>query len=322
MILKAKASLITLFSLPLLLAPLEQCADCAAPQARPGMAAEHYPAVIRLDELLAFAETTAAAGSGRRNSPAPLPAYAEALLADGRLSIGLGIGTEDLGAVRLARDQEGQKVKKNIRICGRPVEVEARFILTREDFRQALGDCEIIFVTSHSRFGAGPVFRNDGKAFPFLMQQTKGYEIVMPDEEICGFTGKIKRRFYNQDKGKYYTVFEPDGSDLDKARPLHGYQLLVLSTCTSMKHFGDEIKKFRSPYPTTAILTQRAACLDTGMNIFMCLLAQIFQARELPAVVKAMNAEYNAVAAREARKGVKAWKQVDNMYVLGINTLP
>ena len=180
--------------------------------------------------------------------------------------IGLGIGTEDLGAVRLPENPEGQKAKKIIRICGRLVEVEARFILTREDFRQALGDCEIIFVTSHSRFGAGPVFRNDGKAFPFLMQKTKGYEIVMPDEEICGFAGKIKRRFYNRERGKFYTVFEPDSSDLDKALPLHGYQLLALSTCTSKKHFGDEIQNFRSPYPTTAIFTRRAACLALGLH--------------------------------------------------------
>ena len=317
MILKAKASLITLISL-LLLLPLEQ----QAAGVQPGGGGEHYPAVIRLDELLAFAATRAAEESVHNNRAAPLPAYAEALLADGRLSIGLGIGTEDLGAVCLTKDPQGQKAKKKIRICGRSVEVEARFILTREDFRQALGDCEIIFITSHSRFGAGPVFRNDGKAFPFLMQRTPGYEIVMPDEEICGFTGKIKRRFYNHDRDKYYTVFEPDSSDLDKALPLHGYQLLVLSTCTSKKHFGDEIKNFRSPYPTSAIFTQRAACLDTGMNVFMRLLVHIFQARELPDIVRAMNEEYNSVAARQASRGVKAWKQVDNMYLLGINTLP
>jgi len=319
MILSGKASFILRWCAAL---GLVVCCSERAACAQPGRAGEHYPAVIRLDELLAFAETASEAGGGSRNRSEPLPAYAEALLADGRLSIGLGIGTEDLGAVRLPENPEGQKAKKIIRIRGRLVEVEARFILTREDFMQALADCEIIFITSHSRFGAGPVFRNDGKAFPFLMQKTKGYEIVMPDEEICGFTGKIKRRFYNPDKKKFYTVFEPDSSDLDKALPLHGYQLLVLSTCTSKKHFGDEIQNFRSPYPTTAILTRRAACFDTGMNIFMRLLVGIFQARELPAIVRAMNEEYNAVAAREARKGVKAWKQVDSMYLLGINTLP
>ena len=287
-----------------------------------GSGAGHYPHVLRLDEMVAFAATSARAERSRGAGQGALPAYAEALLADGRLSIGLGIGTEDLGAVRLPRNSGGIQLEKKMRICGREVEVQARFILTREDFRRALLECEVLFVTSHSRFGAGPVFRDEGKAAPFLMQQTRGYEIVMPDEEICGFQGKVKRRYYDRARGKDYTVFEPDGSDLERARPLHGYQLLVMSTCTSMRHFGDEIERFRSPYPTAAILTLRAACLDPGMNVFMRLLAGIFQGSELPAIVASMNREYNAVAAREARRGVKAWKQVDKMYALEINTLP
>ena len=190
-----------------------------------------------------------------------------------------------------------------LRICGRQVLVEARLILTREEFRQGLAECEILFVTSHSRFGAGPVFLLDGKAYPFLMQTTPGYEIIMPDDEICGYQGRVKRRFYSKDKNKNYTVFEPDGSDLDTARPLHSYQLMVLSTCTSQKHFRDEIRAFRSIYPTTAIFTRRAACLDTGMNIFMRMLAEIFQARPLPVIVSAMNQEYRDVAERQVRKG-------------------
>ena len=261
---------------------------------------------IRMDELIAHAANMARAGSSRRQETSgPEPAYVEALLADGRLSIGLGIGTEDLGSVRLPAQQEQRNFRQQLRICGRPVLVEARLILTREEFRQGLAECEILFVTSHSRFGAGPVFLLDGKAYPFLMQTTPGYEIIMPDDEICGYQGRVKRRFYSKDKNKNYTVFEPDGSDLDKARPLHGYQLLVLSTCTSQKHFRDEIQAFRSIYPTTAIFTRRAACLDTGMNIFMRMLAEIFQARPLPVIVSAMNQEYRDVAERQVRKGAR-----------------
>lgn len=297
---------------------------CLLPFVQPAAARQdtHYPQVLRLDELLWLAAARAGAAGDRASGAAALPAYAEALLADGRLSIGLGIGTEDLGAVRLPVDPRLHRVKTRMRICGRAVEVEARFILSRAEFRRALGDCEILFVTSHSRFGAGPVFRHDGKARPFLMQQSRGYDIVMPDEEICGFPGKVKRRFYSRARGKQYTVFAPDSSDLDSARPLHGYQLLVLSTCTSKKHFSDEIETFRSLYPTTAILTRRAAFLDPGMNVFMGFLAQVFQARELPDIVAAMNAEYNDVAARQARRGAGGWKQVDAMYELAINTVP
>ena len=296
--------------------------------AAPGMPAarnpeEHYPHVLRMDEIIAHAANMARAGSSRRQeTSAPEPDYVEALLADGRLSIGLGIGTEDLGTVRLPAQHEQRNFRQLLRLCGRSILVEARLILTRQEFKQGLAECEILFSASHSRFGAGPVFLLDGKAYPFLMQATPGYEIIMPDDEICGYQGKVKRRFYNKDKNKKYTVFEPDGSDLAAARPLHSYQLIVLSTCTSQKHFRDEILSFRSIYPTTAIFTRRAACLDTGMNIFMRMLAEIFQARPLPVIVSAMNQEYRNVGERQVRKGSTAWKIIEEMYTLGINTLP
>jgi len=291
-----------------------------APSRNPGA---HYPHILRMDEIIALAANMARAGSSRQQGTSgPEPDYVEALLADGRLSIGLGIGTEDLGSVRLPAQHELRNFRQLLRICGRQVLVEARLILTREEFRQGLAECEILFVTSHSRFGAGPVFLLDGKAYPFLMQTTPGCEIIMPDDEICGYQGRVKRRFYHKDKNKNYTVFEPDGSDLNTARPLHSYQLMVLSTCTSQKHFRDEIRAFRSIYPTTAIFTRRAACLDTGMNIFMRMLAKIFQARPLPAIVSAMNQEYRDVAERQIRKGAASWKVIEEMYTLGINTLP
>jgi hypothetical protein len=323
MILSLKASFITGWCAALLLVCAADYADCASHVTPSRDQEKQYPPVLRMDELIARAETMAGAGSApRQKASGPLPSYLEALLADGRLTIGLGIGTEDLGAVRVPPQQEQRHTTRQLRICGRPVLVEARLILTREEFRQGLAECEIIFVTSHSRFGAGPVFLLDGKAYPFLMQKTPGYEIVMPDDEICGYQGKVKRRFYNRDKKKNYTVFEPESSDMETARPLHGYQLLALSTCTSLKHFRDEIEAFRSIYPTDAIFTKRAACLDPGMNIFLRMLTGVFQARQIPDIVSAMNQEYRDVAAQQVRKGSAGWKVVDEMYTLGINTLP
>jgi hypothetical protein len=323
MIFSFKASFITLCLAALVLQVCRADAAGGTPDALPSRnSEEHYPYVLRIDEIIAHAVNMALPGTSRRQAASgPEPAYIEAFLADGRLSIGLGIGTEDLGSVRLPAQQKQRKFKQQLSICGRSVLVEARLILTREEFKQGLEECEILFVTSHSRFGAGPVFLLDGKAYPFLMQTTPGYEIIMPDEEICGYQGRVKRHFYNKDKNKNYTVFEPDGSDLDKARPLHSYQLLVLSTCTSQKHFRDEIQTFRSIYPTTTIFTRRAACLDTGMNIFMRMLAEIFQARPLPVIVSAMNQEYRNVAERQVRKGSTSWKVIEEMYALGINTL-
>jgi hypothetical protein len=260
--------------------------------------------------------------SGRQPArPAAPPANVQQLLADGRLTVGLGLGTEDLGSVNIPQDPAQHRFERTMSLWGRQIRLDARFILTRDDFARALEDCEVLFVTSHSRFGAGPVFRSDGKALPFLMQQTRGYDIVMPDDEICGFSGTVKRRFFSREKDRFYTVFAPDGSDLEKVRPLHGYQLLVLSTCTSKKHFDDEIRRLRAGYPTTAVYTTRAACLDTGMNVFMRLMAEIFQGHKMPELVAALNQEYKAVAERNARKGAKAWKAVDGMYTLGFDTL-
>jgi hypothetical protein len=38
--------------------------------------------------------------------------------------------------------------------------------------------------------------------------------------------------------------------------------------------------------------------------------------------VSAMNQEYRDVAARQVRKGSSSWKIIDEMYTLGIMTLP
>jgi hypothetical protein len=197
MIFSTKASFITPCLAALVLLVCRADSASGAPDALPSRnPVEHYPHVLRLDEIVTYAVNMAQPGTSRRLAASgPEPDYVEALLADGKLSIGLGIGTEDLGSVRLPAQQEQRNFRQQLRICGRSVLVEARLILTREEFKKGLAECEILFVTSHSRFGAGPVFLLDGKAYPFLMQTTPGYEIIMPDEEICGYQGKVKRHF-------------------------------------------------------------------------------------------------------------------------------
>lgn len=249
------------------------------------------------------------------------PDYLEALLADGRLTIGLGIGTQDLGEIRVPDQPERRVCRQRLRFFGKTVDVEGRLITTNQEFAAALSECEIVFVQSHSRFGAGPVFYHDGKARPYRMQNLPSYEIIMPEEEVSGYAGKVKRTSVNPVTGKRYVVFEPDSSDLDAALPLHSYQLIVLSTCSSLKHFRDSIARFRGIYPTTAILTTRPCCADMSLEIFVTFLADVFQGKSLDAVVDGMNRTYRIVAERRVRMGIQQWKVIDNLYAIGLHTI-
>jgi hypothetical protein len=251
-----------------------------------------------------------------------MPAYLQALLADGRISIGLGIGTEDLGMICLPPDETEHRFSATVRLQGMDAGVDVRLILTRDDFRAALAECEIIFITSHSRFGAGPVFLHDGKDKPFRMQTTSGYEIVMPQSEVGGYGGEIVRTFRNEVRKKDYTVFAPDSTELDASRPLPGYQMIVFSTCSSRRHFRDDIARFRRPYPTTAIFTRRSCLMDTSMRVFIRLLYGVFAAQPVEEVVDGLNAEYTAVAWQHVREHTPPWQVIDKLYTLGLHTLP
>ena len=248
--------------------------------------------------------------------------YIESLLGDGRLTIGLGIGTRDLGRVAVPEDPDVAVSRGEYSISGKKILVEGRLILSRTDFLKAIAECEVVFVTSHSRFGAGPVFLRDGLAHPFRMQQTNGYDIVMPETEVKGYQGTVKRRFTGPLGRKGYVVFHPSSSELNSAVPLHGYQMLVLSTCTSKKHFLDEIAELRKPFPTTAVFTTRACCMDTRFRIFMRLLSGIFQERPIEEIVAGMNEEYRNVAWEHVRRRIPPWKVINRLYTIGINTIP
>jgi hypothetical protein len=243
------------------------------------------------------------------------------LTADGRITVGLGIGTQDLGRVQLPDDPQQWRGTHTCRLFGRDVVIEARLILTNEDFRVALEECEVIFITSHSRFGAGPVFMHDGKARPFLMQATPGYEIIMPDSEVEGYQGQVLRTLYNREKNKEYTVFAPDDRDLSRSFPLRGYQMLVFSTCSSLRHFLDEIEAFRSGYPTTAIFAASPSLMDTDMRVFKRLLYELFRGSSTQGLVDGINSEYRAVAWAHMRRNRPPWKMVEALFTLGIDTV-
>jgi len=277
------------------------------------------PENLRVSDLIEQAcRAAVSSGPAARQYPRQL----EMLMADGRITVGLGIGTQDLGRVQLPEDPRLWRSLQRCRVFGRDVVIEARLILTNEDFRAALGECEVIFVMSHSRFGAGPVFLHDGKSLPFRMQTTPGYEIIMPDSEVEGYQGTVLRTFYDRAKNKGYTVFAPDGRDLERSFPLRGYQLLVMSTCSSLRHFQDEIMEFRQGYPTTAVFAASPSLMDTDMRVFKRLLYELFRGSSTQGIVDGINSEYRAVAWSEMKRGRPPWKMVEELFTLGIDTCP
>jgi len=279
--------------------------------------AEHAERALETGRLVSQAY-----GAARQQGEArPAPRYLQELLADGRLSIGLGIGTSDLGAVAVPEQAEARASEAAYYLQGRWVQVSCRLILTKAEFQRALRECEILFVTSHSRFGAGPVFLQDGKGEPFRMQGTRDYKIVMPQTEVCGYQGAVRQTYAQPWKRQSYVVFAPDSTDLDQATPLQGYQLIVLSTCTSLRHFLDDIARFRQGYPTTALFTTRACCMDTRMRPFVRLLYEIFRAQPIEQVVAGLNEEYRSVAWENVKRGIPPWQVINRLYALGLDTL-
>lgn len=249
------------------------------------------------------------------------PRYLEELLEDGRITVGLGIGTPDLGRIQLPEDPRDWTSTRSYRLFGRDITIEARLILSNEDFSAALQSCEVIVVASHSRFGAGPVFLHDGKGKPFRMQGTAGYEITMPDSEVAGYQGRVLRTYWNSAKKKNYTVFAADNRDLERSRPLQSYQVLVMSTCSSRRHFLDDIRGFRQGYPTTAIFSTKPSLVDVEMRVFKRLLYELFRGSSAQGIVAGLNEEYRAVAWKEMKRGRPPWRIIDALFVLGINTV-
>ncbi len=278
---------------------------------------------LYIDNLIGYAYTQALNQSGIvKTENSTHYSYLDELIKDGEISIALGIGTRDLGKIVLPENSRDFSSERYYVIKGRKILVKAHLVLTRDDFRNALEKDEIVFTSSHSRFGAGPVFLSDGKALPFRMQRSPNYNITMPLEEVSGYKGKIKRKFKGPLKRKSYVVFKPDSTDLDNTSPFPGYQILVMSTCTSRRHFFDEIKNFREGLPTTAVFTTKPCCMDTQFRVFMRFLYEIFQEKPVNMVVEGMSQEYVSVAWENINRQRPPWKVVKNLYVNSINSFP
>jgi hypothetical protein len=116
-------------------------------------------------------------------------------------------------------------------------------------------------------------------------------------------------------------VFAPDGSDLENSFPLRGYQLLVMSTCSSLRHFLDDIAAFRNGYPTTGIFAAGPSLMDTDMRVFKRMLYELFRGASAQGIVDGINSEYRAVAWAEMKRGRPPWKMVEALFTLGIDTV-
>ena len=215
-----------------------------------------------------------------------IPRYLDELLADRRLVIGLGVGTSDLAEIIVPSEVSGCVSIAEYVIQGKKVLVEGRLILNKDDFQKALTECEIIFVSTHARFGIGPAFFYDGKANPYRMQRTDGYVISMSEAEVDGYQGTVIRTYDGFLKQKKYFDFEADSRDLDKAVPFPGYQMIVMSTCSSEKHFLDDIEWLRAKYPTTAIFTTKPCGVDPLFRTFKRMLYGVFRGDEIDRVVE------------------------------------
>jgi hypothetical protein len=250
-----------------------------------------------------------------------IPQYLDKLLADRRLVIGLGVGTSDLAEIVVPSEVSGRISMAEYVIRGKKVLVEGRLILNKDDFQKALTECEIIFVSTHARFGIGPAFLHDGKANPYRMQRTDGYVISMSDAEVDGYQGTVIRTYDGFMKQKKYFDFEPDSRDIDKAVPFPGYQMIVLSTCSSEKHFLDDIEWLRAKYPTTAIFTTKPCGVDPLFRTFKRMLYGVFKGDEIDRVVEEMNKEYISVAWEYMQENIAPWCVIDEMYKIGIHNI-
>ena len=175
-------------------------------------------------------------------------------------------------------------------------------------------------MTSHSRYGAGPVFLEDGKALPYRMQRSPGYEIVMPTDQVSGYAGTVVRRFTDPATRRAYTVFAADSTDLDAQQPLPGCQVLVLSTCSSLGHFADEIAAFRQGLPTVAICTRRPCLMDPQMRVFMRCVYAVLTGQPPDGIAADLTREYNAIAWQHVRRREPPWRVIDGLYTVCLDT--
>jgi hypothetical protein len=94
-----------------------------------------------------------------------------------------------------------------------------------------------------------------------------------------------------------------------------------MSTCSSLRHFLDDIAAFRKGYPTTAVFAASPSLMDTDMRVFKRLLYELFRGVSAQGIVDGINSEYRAVAWSEMRRGRPPWKMVEALFTIGIDTV-
>lgn len=220
--------------------------------------------------------------------PESLPPYYEKILDDGRLTIALAIGTEDLvngfydekGGGDLLRIFVGSYTAPVI-LYGREIIIDAVVVNNKEDLIRALGEREVVFVYSHSRYGNGWALHSDGLDEPFRMQSDP---IRIPKKQLHGYKGDIVR----ESATHYY--LKPNTEDLDRVVPYPGFQIIIGLSCTSERHFQKELLKMRNGNPSLLVLTTGAGSfLEMRFKIFTTFMSGLVLGRPMNEIVSAMN---------------------------------
>lgn len=220
--------------------------------------------------------------------PESLPPYYEKLFEDGRLTIALAIGTEDL--VNGFYDEKGGgdllkifvgEYTAPVKLYGRDIIIDAVVVNNREDLIKALGEREVVFVYSHSRYGNGWALHSDGLDEPFRMQSDP---IRIPKKQLHGYEGDI----VSESATHYY--LRPNTQDIDMVVPYPGFQIIVGLSCTSQGHFQKELLKMRNGNPSLFVLTTGAGSfLEMRFKIFKTFLAGLTLGLPMDKIVSDMN---------------------------------
>lgn len=215
-------------------------------------------------------------------------AYWELLVADGRITIALCIGTEDL--VNNFYDPAGggdllrvfvNEYETTISIREREVILDVVIVDSKEELITALGEREVVFVYSHSRYGNGWALHEDGLDEPFRMQSDP---IRIPKKQLHGYQGEI----VGESSSHYF--LSPNTEDLDRVVPYPDFQMIIGLSCTSEKHFMKELLAMRDGNPSLMILTTGAGSfLEMHFTIFKTFLADLVVGTPVDDLVSHMN---------------------------------
>ncbi|MBN1880930.1 MAG: hypothetical protein JW885_02045 [Deltaproteobacteria bacterium] len=221
-------------------------------------------------------------------------AYWELLTADGRITIALCIGTEDL--VNNFYDSTGggdllrvfvEEYETTILIREKEITLDVAIVNNKEELITAFGEREVIFVYSHSRYGNGWALHEDGLDEPFRMQSDP---ISIPKKQLHGYQGEI----VGESSSHYFLA--PNTEDLDRVVPYPGFQMIIGLSCTSEKHFMKELLAMRSGNPSLMILTTGAGSfLEMHFSIFESFLADLVVGTPTDEMVSHMNDAWQAV---------------------------